>query len=132
MSTTEQTGASASYIEAAPREYEETPGDGWVLFAGTMLAMVGTLNVIDGIAVISQSTFFTESALFVISDLNTFGWVVLILGTVQVHPGRLRTHRLRQALRRLIRSPAAPTDPRSAPAPPARRPRSLPGARRGR
>ena len=84
MSTAEQTGASTSYIEPATREYEETTGDGWVLFAGTMLAMVGTLNVINGIAAISQSTFFTENARFVISDLNTFGWVVLILGSVQV------------------------------------------------
>ena len=46
--------------------------------------MVGTLNVIDGIAAISNSTFFTENARYVISDLNTFGWIVLILGSVQV------------------------------------------------
>ena len=49
-----------------------------------MLAMVGTLNVIDGIAAISKSTFFTENARYIISDLNTFGWVVLILGSLQV------------------------------------------------
>ena len=84
MSTTDRTGVSPSYVEATTREYEETSGDGWVLFAGTMLAMVGTLNVIDGIAAISNSTFFTENARFVISDLNTFGWVVLILGSLQV------------------------------------------------
>jgi hypothetical protein len=46
--------------------------------------MVGTLNVIDGIAAISNSTFFTDNARYVISDLNTFGWIVLILGTCQV------------------------------------------------
>lgn len=84
MSTTEQTGESTSYVEPTTRDYEDTSGDGWVLFAGTMLVMVGTLNVIDGIAAISNSTFFTENARYVISDLNTFGWVVLILGTVQV------------------------------------------------
>ena len=84
MSATDRTGASPSYVGATTREYEDTSGDGWVVFAGTMLAMVGTLNVIDGIAAISNSTFFTENARYVISDLNTFGWVVLILGTVQV------------------------------------------------
>ena len=46
--------------------------------------MVGTLNVIDGIAAISNSTFFTENARYVISNLNTFGWIVLILGSCQV------------------------------------------------
>jgi hypothetical protein len=55
-----------------------------VAFAGTMLAMLGTLNVIDGIAAISNSSFYTENARFVFSDLNTFGWIVLILGSVQV------------------------------------------------
>ena len=67
------------------RDYaDETSGDGWVAFAGLMLVMVGTLNVIDGIAAISNSTFFTENARYVISDLNTFGWIVLILGSCQV------------------------------------------------
>ena len=84
MSTADRTDASTSYVEATTREYEDTSGDGWVVFAGTMLAMVGTLNVIDGIAAISKSTFFTENARFIISDLNTFGWVVLILGSLQV------------------------------------------------
>lgn len=84
MSTTDRTRASTSYVEPATRDYEDTSGDGWVLFAGTMLAMVGTLNIINGIAAISNSTFFTEDAKYVISDLNTFGWAVLILGTVQV------------------------------------------------
>jgi hypothetical protein len=49
-----------------------------------MLAMLGTLNVIDGIAAISNSSFYTENARFVFSDLNTFGWIVLVLGSVQV------------------------------------------------
>ena len=88
MSTADSTRASgmpAGYTATSAREYsDDAAGDGWVLFAGTMLAMVGTLNVIDGIAAISNSTFFTENARYVISDLNTFGWIVLILGSVQV------------------------------------------------
>ena len=84
MSAVDRTGATTSYVEPTTREYEDTSGDGWVLFAGTMLAMVGTLNCINGIAAIGNSTFFTENARYVISDLNTFGWIVLILGSVQV------------------------------------------------
>lgn len=84
MTTVDPNRASTSYVEPARGAYEDTSGDGWVLFAGTMLAMAGTFNVINGIAAISNSTFFTENAKYVISDLNTFGWAVLILGTAQV------------------------------------------------
>jgi len=78
-------GLSDAYVGDAASEYvEETSGDGWVTFAGVMLLMVGMLNFIDGVAAISNSTFFTENARYVISDLNTFGWIVLILGFAQM------------------------------------------------
>ena len=48
-----------------------------------MLTMLGTLNVIDGIAAISNSTFFTENAKFVISGLNTWGWILIFFGVGQ-------------------------------------------------
>jgi hypothetical protein len=41
-------------------------------------------RIIDGIAAISDSTFFTENARFVISNLNTWGWIILLLGGTQV------------------------------------------------
>jgi hypothetical protein len=81
------TGAmSGSYAGGTTREYvEETSGDGWVLFAGTMMLLVGTVNVIDGIAAVSNSAFFVDNARFVIfDDLNTWGWIVMILGAAQV------------------------------------------------
>lgn len=78
-------GMSKPYAGQTTRDYvDETSGEGWVLFAGTMLLMVGTLNVIDGIAAISDSTFFTANAKYVFSNLNTWGWIVLILGAVQI------------------------------------------------
>ena len=78
--------ASSGYVGGTTRDYvEETSGDGWVLFAGTMLLMVGTLNIIDGIAAISNSTFFVDNARFIVFDsLNTWGWIVLLLGVTQV------------------------------------------------
>jgi len=83
--TRESTRAvSDGYATTGTRDYADArPGDGWVTFAGTMLLMVGTLNVIDGIAAISNSSFYTENARFVFSNLNTFGWIVLILGSCQ-------------------------------------------------
>jgi hypothetical protein len=62
-------------------------GGGWVMFAGLMLALLGTLNVVEGIAAISNSTFFVEDASFVISGLNTWGWVMLGTGVTQVLTG---------------------------------------------
>jgi hypothetical protein len=59
-------------------------GDTWVVFAGTILAVLGTLNIIDGIAAVSKSKFFVGEAKFVITDLKTLGWVVLILGAAQL------------------------------------------------
>jgi len=59
-------------------------GYGWIVFAGTMLMLVGILNVIYGIAAIDNSKFFVNGAKYVISDLNTWGWVVLVTGALQV------------------------------------------------
>jgi hypothetical protein len=62
----------------------DEPGGGWVLFAGIMLMLVGILNVIYGIAAIDDSSFFVNDTKYILSDLNTWGWVTLILGAVQI------------------------------------------------
>ena len=64
--------------------YEEARGSGWLLFAGIMMMLVGVLNVIYGIAAISNASFFVNDARYIISDLKTWGWVTLIIGAVQV------------------------------------------------
>jgi hypothetical protein len=71
--------------ETSPESYDyaEERGDGWVAFAGVMLLILATLNVIDGIAAVSDSTFFTENAKFVISNLNTWGWILILCGVAQ-------------------------------------------------
>ncbi len=62
---------------------DEVRGDGWVLFAGTMLAMLAMLNMIEGIAAVSNSTFFVNDAKFILSDLNTWGWVLIAVAAIQ-------------------------------------------------
>src|SRR5947199_55179 len=69
---------SDTYAEAVPRR-----GHGWVLFAGTMLALVGTLNVIYGIAAISNSKFYVRDVTYIFGSLNTWGWFLLVVGTIQ-------------------------------------------------
>ena len=62
--------------------YEERSG--WVTFAAVLLLIAGTLNVIYGIAGIGDSSFFIEDARYIFSSLNTWGWIVLVIGLVQV------------------------------------------------
>jgi hypothetical protein len=59
-------------------------GSGWVLFAGIMILTVGVLNIIWGIAAIDRSGFFLEDTRFIFSDLRTWGWIILILGGLQL------------------------------------------------
>ena len=62
----------------------EIEGQGWVLFCGIMILLVGLMNVIYGIAAIDRSTFFVQDAKYVFAELNTWGWVLLVVGVVQL------------------------------------------------
>src|SRR6478609_7462494 len=66
-----------------PPTYEES-GPGWLLFAGIMVVIVGVLNVIYGIAAIGDSSFFVNDQKYILSGLNTWGWVTLALGALQI------------------------------------------------
>ncbi len=66
---------------------DDIQGAGWVMFAGIMILIVATLNIIYGIAAIDNSKFFIEEQKFIISDLNTWGWIVLVIGVLQLFAG---------------------------------------------
>jgi hypothetical protein len=82
-------GAPERTTAAAPAGggYEEERGYGWMLFAGVMLCLVGTLNMIEGIAAIDNSHFFVGNAQYVAGDLNAWGWTVTIVGAVEILVG---------------------------------------------
>jgi hypothetical protein len=82
LSTQAERQIPASYLEPVA----ET-GSGWIMFAGVLLLLLGTLNVIDGIAAIGNAHFFVGNARYVFGDLNTWGWVVLCLGVLQLLVG---------------------------------------------
>lgn len=63
---------------------EAVAGVGWLTFAGMMLGLVGTFNFIDGILALANSKVFTTHAVYVFGDLRTWGWIVLILGILQL------------------------------------------------
>ena len=64
--------------------YDDSKGAGWVLFAGILVVMAGILNVIYGIAAIGDSKFFVADQKYILSGLHTWGWVMLIVGALQI------------------------------------------------
>jgi hypothetical protein len=58
-------------------------GAGWVVFASAYLSLAGILNVIYGIATLENKQYFHESGLLW-SNLNTWGWVAIIVGALQL------------------------------------------------
>jgi len=58
-------------------------GEGWLLFAWIMMATVSILNVIYGLAAIGDSSFFVHDTRYILSGLNTWGWVTLFIGILQ-------------------------------------------------
>ena len=56
---------------------------GWLLFAGIMFVVSGSLTIIWGIAAVSSSHFFVANATYILSDLNTWGWIVTCFGVVE-------------------------------------------------
>jgi hypothetical protein len=83
MRTTQDYGPQGDYVSITPGDVEP-PGVGWVMFAAIMLGIVGIWNFIDGILAITSSRVFVGDETFVFSDLNTWGWIMLILGSIQV------------------------------------------------
>jgi hypothetical protein len=62
--------------------YEERSG--WVTFAGVLLLISGTLNIVYGIAAIGDSRFFVQDAKYILSNLNTWGWIALGIGLIEI------------------------------------------------
>ena len=59
-------------------------GAGGALFAGIVLMVVGVLNIVYGIAAVSDSKFYVEDTHYVFSTLHTWGWIAIILGAIEV------------------------------------------------
>ena len=62
-----------------------TETSGWVIFAATMFAIVGVFNFIQGIVFLVEDTWtvLTPDSILVF-DLTTWGWILLILGLVEM------------------------------------------------
>ena len=62
-------------------------GAGRVVFAATLLLIVGTLNIIYGIGALDDANIFVNDKRYILTNLNTLGWVLIILGVIQLTGG---------------------------------------------
>jgi hypothetical protein len=65
----------------------EMRGAGRVAFAAVMLLIVGTLNVIYGIGALAEAHIYVNDTRYVLTNLNVLGWVLIILGAIQLTGG---------------------------------------------
>jgi hypothetical protein len=57
------------------------------VFTAFLLVIVGTINIIYGIGALDDANIFVNDTRFVLDNLSTLGWVLIILGVVQLTGG---------------------------------------------
>jgi hypothetical protein len=62
-------------------------GAGSAVFAAILLVVAGTLNIIYGIGALDDANVFVNDTRLVFDNLNTLGWVLIILGVIQLTAG---------------------------------------------
>ena len=93
MSDTQQRPPSYSdnYAEDAvtSTQSEPTAWVGMVIFAGTMLLMLGALQAMEGLVAIFQDDYYlvTRNGMIVSLDYTAWGWTHLIIGLIAVGVG---------------------------------------------
>jgi hypothetical protein len=58
-----------------------------VIFAATLLLLVGTLNMIYGIGALDDANIYKGDTRYVLDNLNTMGWVLIVLALIQLTAG---------------------------------------------
>ena len=62
-------------------------GAGRATFAGVLLLIAGTLNIIYGIGALDSANIFANDTRYIFTNLNTMGWVLIVLGLIQLTGG---------------------------------------------
>jgi hypothetical protein len=57
------------------------------VFVAILLLIAGTLNTIYGIAAIADANFWVGNDHFVLANLSTWGWFLVIIGVIQLFAG---------------------------------------------
>ena len=62
-------------------------GAGRATFAAVLLLIVGTLNIIYGIGALDSANIYVNDTRYIFTNLNTMGWVLIVLGVIQLTGG---------------------------------------------
>ena len=62
-------------------------GTGRVVFTATLLLIVGMLNIVYGIGALDDANIFVNDKRYIFTNLNTMGWVLIVLGIIQLAGG---------------------------------------------
>ena len=62
-------------------------GAGRATFAAVLLLIAGTLNIVYGIGALDSANIYTNDTRYIFTNLNTMGWVLIILGVIQLTGG---------------------------------------------
>jgi hypothetical protein len=62
-------------------------GTGRAAFAAVLLLIAGTLNIVYGIGALDSANIFVNDKRYIFTDLNTMGWVMIVLGIIQLTGG---------------------------------------------
>jgi len=73
--------------QVPPQHSSYDPGYGWVLFGGILLMLLGTIDLIEGLAAVAGSHFFVRNPSFIAGNLTEWGWVVTFIGTCEFVAG---------------------------------------------
>lgn len=63
-------------------------GSSYSNFAGIFLFVVGLFNILDGVLTLWRKEFFADSSV-VFANLQTWGWIALVIGVLQLLAGWL-------------------------------------------
>src|SRR5436190_20490079 len=61
-------------------------GLGRAIFVAILLLIAGTLNIVYGIAAVSNAHFFDHTQ-YLFSSLHTWGWITIIVGIIELAGG---------------------------------------------
>jgi hypothetical protein len=62
-------------------------GAGRVVFAAILLLIVGVLNIVYGFGALDDANYFANDTRYILTDLNALGWVLILLGLIQLTGG---------------------------------------------
>ena len=88
-----ETAASRHTGAGVPRQSARSSGPsgwvGWIIFAGTMMIMIGSFHIVHGLVAVFNDEYYlvTKSGLTVHLDYTSWGWTHIIAGIVVIGAG---------------------------------------------